>query len=76
MRRFLPHLFLTFGLILFVIAYVIWSRGPSQDPTPKVRALKSRQSLYVVECSFAGSVFFLTGGLWILSGWLKRRSYS
>ena len=73
MRRFLPHLFLTFGLLLCVIAYVIWSRGPYQDPTPEMRALESRQSLCFVGCSFAGSVLFLTGGLWILSGWIKRR---
>jgi len=76
MRRFLPHFFLTLGLILCVIAYVIWSRGPYQGPTPEMRALESRRSLHFVECSIAGSVFFLTGGLWIRSGWLKRRFFS
>jgi hypothetical protein len=73
MRRFLPQLFVAFGMVLCVIAFVIWSRGPYQDPTPEMRALESRQSLHFVECSFVGSVFFLTGSLWILSDWLKRR---
>ena len=75
-QRMLPHLFVAFGSSLLVLAYTVGLGRIHPDPASEAVALDSRQSMHVVEFGFAGVVLFLTGGLWILGNWAKRRFFS
>ena len=72
MRRFLPHLFCTVGLLLEVIGFVVGPGVPYQDPTPEMSLLAERQSERLAMLAIAGVLLFLIGVLWIITRWFTR----
>jgi len=73
MRRFLPHVLAGIGFLVLLFGCVLWLSIPEQKPTPEMLALESRKSFYFVQCLFVGSILFLTGAIWILGSWVRRR---
>jgi type VI protein secretion system component VasK len=71
MRRFLPHLFWSGGLLLVIMGFVI--APVVRDGTPGMDLLSERQSEHLVMLSMTGCLFFVTGVLWIITRWLARR---
>jgi flagellar biosynthesis/type III secretory pathway M-ring protein FliF/YscJ len=73
MKRFLPHIFWTNGLLLVVINFSFPVMPFSKDLTPEMSLLEETQSEFLTWLGLVGSLLFVTGVLWIVTRWLTRR---
>ena len=75
MKRFLPHVFCVIGLMLVVIGFAVGPGIPYPDPTPEIRLVVERKSERLAVLAIAGLLLIVTGGVWIVTRWLRRRFY-
>jgi len=73
MRRFLPHLFWSGGLLFVIIGFVIAPGVSYRDGSQEMDLLAERVCERLVMLGIVGFLLFVTGVLWIITRWLACR---
>lgn len=74
--KFSHHLVWLSGLLIVFIGIAIDPGVPSQDPSPVMRVLETRQEQRSQRIAALGLCIFTGGALWGTSRWLVRRCFS
>ena len=71
MKRSLPHLLWSFGILLIVTGTVLGPGGfiPGEQPTPEMLAKLKTQLIF----SNVGFVLMVIGVIWLVTRWAGRR---
>jgi hypothetical protein len=73
MKRFLPHLVWSSGLVVVIIGLIVGPGVPYQDPTPAMRALEARQEQLTDRLAIIGLCLFVSGIAWVVARLIYRR---